>query len=85
LFLLHPDYADATVGIIITFTGSEPHTQIWWGMVIGFVGGSGIGYYLSQQINSLIGYHKAGTAIWAIVIVVWAMDFLSSEVRKRIT
>ena len=49
------------------------------------VGGGGIGYYLSQQINSMIGYHKAGTAIWAIVIVVWAMDFLSSEVRKRIT
>jgi ABC-type phosphate/phosphonate transport system permease subunit len=45
-------------------------------MVIGFVGGDGIGYYLSQQINSLIGYHKAGIALWAIVIVVWAMDFL---------
>jgi phosphonate transport system permease protein len=53
--------------------------------IIGFVGGGGIGYYLSQQINSMIGYHKAGTAIWAIVIVVWAMDFLSSEVRKRLT
>jgi phosphonate transport system permease protein len=53
--------------------------------IIGFVGGGGIGYYLSLQINSLIGYHKAGTAIWAIVIVVWAMDFLSSEVRKRLT
>jgi phosphonate transport system permease protein len=52
--------------------------------IIGFVGGGGIGYYLSQQINSMIGYHKAGTAIWAIVIVVWAMDFLSSEVRKRL-
>jgi phosphonate transport system permease protein len=53
--------------------------------IIGFVGGGGIGYYLSQQINSMVGYHKAGTAIWAIVIVVWAMDFLSSEVRKRLT
>ena len=52
--------------------------------VIGFVGGGGIGYYLSTQINSMIGYHKAGTAIWAIVAVVWAMDFLSSEVRKRL-
>jgi len=51
--------------------------------VIGFVGGGGIGYYLSTQINSMIGYHKAGTAIWAIVLVVWAMDFLSAEVRKR--
>jgi phosphonate transport system permease protein len=52
--------------------------------VIGFVGGGGIGYYLSTQINSMIGYHKAGTAIWAIVAVVWTMDFLSAEVRKRL-
>ena len=52
--------------------------------VIGFVGGGGIGYYMSTQINSMIGYHKAGTAIWAIVAVVWAMDFLSAEVRKRL-
>jgi phosphonate transport system permease protein len=52
--------------------------------IIGFVGGGGIGYYLSQQIN-LLNYHQAGTALWAIVIVVWAMDFLSSEVRKKLT
>jgi phosphonate transport system permease protein len=52
--------------------------------IIGFVGGGGIGYYLSQQINSF-NYNKAGTAIWMIVIVVWAMDFLSAEVRKRLT
>ncbi len=52
--------------------------------VIGFIGGGGIGYYLITQINSMIGYHKAGTAIWAIVAVVWAMDFLSAEVRKRL-
>ncbi len=53
--------------------------------IIGFVGGGGIGYYLSEQINSMVGYHKAGTAIWAIVAVVWALDFLSAEVRKRLT
>ncbi len=52
--------------------------------IIGFVGGGGIGFYLSQRINGFE-YHMAGTAIWAIVIVVWAMDFLSSEVRKRLT
>jgi phosphonate transport system permease protein len=51
--------------------------------IIGFVGGGGIGYYLSQQINGFA-YSRAGTAIWAIVAVVWAMDFLSSEVRKRL-
>jgi phosphonate transport system permease protein len=52
--------------------------------ILGFVGGGGIGYYLSQRIN-VLEYRKAGTAIWAIVLVVWAMDFLSSEVRKRFT
>ncbi len=51
--------------------------------IIGFVGGGGIGYYLNERIN-VLDYHKAGTAIWAIVIVVWAMDFLSAEVRKRL-
>jgi phosphonate transport system permease protein len=53
--------------------------------VIGFVGGGGIGYYLQQQINSMIGYHKAGTAIWAIIVVVWVLDFLSAEIRKKLT
>lgn len=52
--------------------------------IIGFVGGGGIGYYLNEQINRLF-YQKAATAIWAIVIVVMALDFLSSEVRKRLT
>jgi len=52
--------------------------------IIGFVGGGGIGFYLSERINGFH-YNQAGTAIWAIVIVVWAMDFLSAEVRKRLT
>jgi phosphonate transport system permease protein len=52
--------------------------------ILGFVGGGGIGFYLSQRIN-VLEYQKAGTAIWAIVIVVWAMDFLSAEIRKRLT
>src|SRR5574341_476991 len=47
--------------------------------ILGYVGGGGIGYYLAQMINTSQN-NKAGTAIWAIVIVVWAMDFLSSEI-----
>ncbi|OGO13405.1 MAG: hypothetical protein A2Y93_05740 [Chloroflexi bacterium RBG_13_68_17] len=50
--------------------------------IIGFVGGGGIGYYLSEQIN-LLAYRRAATGIWAIVIVVMALDFMSAEVRKR--
>ncbi|MCX7755350.1 MAG: phosphonate ABC transporter, permease protein PhnE [Anaerolineales bacterium] len=52
--------------------------------IIGFVGGGGIGYYLNLSINDFK-WNQAGTAIWAIVIVVWLMDFLSAEVRKRLT
>jgi phosphonate transport system permease protein len=52
--------------------------------ILGFVGGGGIGYYLSQRIN-VLEYQKAGTAIWAIVAVVWAMDFFSAEIRKTVT
>jgi phosphonate transport system permease protein len=52
--------------------------------IIGYVGGGGIGYYLSQMINTSQN-NKAGTAIWAIVVVVWTMDFLSAQVRKNLT
>ena len=52
--------------------------------IIGFVGGGGIGYYLNEQINGFH-YNAAATAIWLIVIVVMSMDFLSAEVRKRLT
>ncbi|MCE5207849.1 MAG: phosphonate ABC transporter, permease protein PhnE [Chloroflexi bacterium] len=51
--------------------------------IIGFVGGGGIGYYLSQRINSLE-YAKAGTALYAIIIVVWILDFLSARIRKEL-
>jgi phosphonate transport system permease protein len=49
--------------------------------VIGFVGGGGIGFYLSQRINTFE-YSKAGTALLAIIIVVWCLDFLSARIRK---
>lgn len=51
--------------------------------IIGFVGGGGIGYFLSQRINTLQ-YSQAGTALLAIIIVVWALDFMSSEIRKQL-
>lgn len=52
--------------------------------IIGFVGGGGIGYFLSQAINTFE-YHKAGAALLAIILVVLALDFLSAEMRKRLT
>jgi phosphonate transport system permease protein len=51
--------------------------------IIGFVGGGGIGLQLQTWINQLA-YSKAGTAVWAIVIVVTVLDNVSSQVRKRL-
>lgn len=51
--------------------------------IIGFVGGGGIGDYLSKRINAFE-YSKAGTALLAIILVVWALDFLSAQIRKKL-
>lgn len=51
--------------------------------IIGFVGGGGIGLQLQTWINQLA-YNKAGTAVWAIVIVVTVLDNISSQIRKRL-
>lgn len=50
--------------------------------IIGFAGGGGIGLMLSTFFGSLQ-YHKAGTVILAIVIIVAAMDFTSAKIRER--
>ncbi len=51
--------------------------------VVGFVGGGGIGYQLKLWIDQT-DYHKAGTAVWAIVAVVSAMDYISARLREAI-
>jgi len=51
--------------------------------IIGFVGGGGIGFLLQQWIR-LSEYNAAGTAIWAIAVVVSVLDYLSAQVRERI-
>jgi phosphonate transport system permease protein len=51
--------------------------------VIGFVGGGGIG----QQFRVWVGlnqYAAAGTATWAIVAMVWGMDYVSAKARARL-
>ncbi|HZD11018.1 MAG TPA: phosphonate ABC transporter, permease protein PhnE, partial [Candidatus Binatia bacterium] len=50
--------------------------------VIGFVGGGGIG----QQFRIWVGlnqYAAAGMATWAIVAMVWTMDYLSARAREE--
>lgn len=50
--------------------------------IIGFAGGGGIGLTLSTFFGSLQ-YHKAGTVILFIVVVVAVMDFASAKIRER--
>jgi phosphonate transport system permease protein len=51
--------------------------------IIGFGGGGGIGFQLQTWMN-MLQYHKAGTAVLAIVIVVTAMDYASAKIRERL-
>ncbi len=51
--------------------------------VIGLVGGGGIGFILIQYIR-LLDYRAAGVAVWFIAITVAILDYVSSEIRKRI-
>lgn len=67
----------------IAFTILRWDTNVRMSTVIGFVGGGGIGFVLQQYIN-LLQYRQAATAVWAIAIVVAAMDYLSAVVRERV-
>lgn len=51
--------------------------------IIGFAGGGGIGLTLTTYFGSLQ-YHKAGTVVAFIVIVVAAMDFISARLRHEL-
>ena len=51
--------------------------------IIGFAGGGGIGLTLYTYFGSLQ-YHKAGTVVAIIVIVVALMDFASAKLRENL-
>jgi len=51
--------------------------------IIGFVGGGGIGFVLSQNIQQLR-YRQASVMMLAIAVVVSTLDYVSSKVRSRI-
>ena len=50
--------------------------------IIGFAGGGGIGLMLNNYFGSLQ-YHKAGTVVLMIVIVVTLLDFTSAKIREK--
>jgi phosphonate transport system permease protein len=51
--------------------------------IIGFVGGGGIGFILSQSVR-LLRYRQASVNMLAIAIVVATLDYVSSKIRSRI-
>jgi len=51
--------------------------------IIGFAGGGGIGLTLTTFFGSLQ-YHKAGTVVAVIVVVVALMDFISAKLRQSL-
>jgi phosphonate transport system permease protein len=51
--------------------------------IIGFAGGGGIGLILNTFFG-MLSYHKAGTVVLFIVIVVALMDFASAKLREQL-
>jgi len=51
--------------------------------IIGFAGGGGIGLVLSSFFG-MLQYHKAGTVVLFIVVVVALMDFASAKLREQL-
>jgi phosphonate transport system permease protein len=68
----------------ISFTIYRLDANVRLAPILGLVGGGGIGLLLFQSIN-LLHYGAAGLIIFMIVVTVAAMDFLSAQIRKRLT
>lgn len=66
----------------VSFTIYRWDINIRMSTVIGFVGGGGIGFLLSQWIR-LLDYQAAGLAVWFIAITVAILDYVSAEIRNR--
>lgn len=67
----------------IAFTLYRWDINVRMSTIIGFVGGGGIGFVLSQNIQQLR-YRQASVMMLAIAIVVSLLDYLSSRIRSRI-
>jgi phosphonate transport system permease protein len=52
--------------------------------LLGYVGGGGLGQKLFEYV-AYNQYSSAATVVWAIVIMVWSMDYVSARVREKLT
>lgn len=68
----------------IAFTLYRWDINVRMSTIIGFGGGGGIGFLLSQNIN-LLKYRQASVNMIAIAVVVASLDYLSAKVREKIT
>lgn len=50
--------------------------------IVGFAGGGGVGLLLNNYFG-VLQYHKAGTVVAVIVLVVTVMDFASAKIREK--
>ena len=66
----------------VSFTIYRWDINIRMSTIIGFVGGGGIGFLLSQWIR-LLDYRSAGIAVWFIAITVAILDNVSANIRER--
>ncbi|PIE82439.1 MAG: hypothetical protein CSA11_00575 [Chloroflexi bacterium] len=67
----------------IAFTLYRWDINVRMSTIIGFVGGGGIGFVLSQNIQQLR-YRQASVMMLSIAIVVASLDYVSSKIRARI-
>ncbi|HUS15061.1 MAG TPA: phosphonate ABC transporter, permease protein PhnE [Chloroflexia bacterium] len=67
----------------VSFTLYRWDVNVRMSTIIGFVGGGGIGFLLTQYIQ-LLDWSKAGTAIWVIAIVVIVIDLASARIRQAV-
>ena len=67
----------------IAFTIYRWDINVRMSTIIGFVGGGGLGSLLFQY-TQLLQWRAAATALWAITLVVAAMDYLSAKVREKV-
>jgi len=67
----------------ISFTIYRLDANVRLAPILGYVGGGGIGILLFQSIQ-LLNYGAAGLIIFMIVVTVATMDFISSQIRRRL-
>ncbi|NJN54473.1 MAG: ABC transporter permease subunit [Anaerolineae bacterium] len=67
----------------IAFTLYRWDINVRFSTIIGFAGGGGIGFVLVQSIN-LLQYRQAAVMMLGIALVVWVLDYASSEIRNRV-